>query len=208
MPRLTDAHFEARRRQILEATFRCLAEKGYSRMTMREIAAEAGIGVGTLYLYFKSKDEIVRALGDEARVRTDAHLAEQFPDGGPIELLNSIFGSVISGLDEPGQRESFRVDVQVWAEALHHESLRELFRSNLAARIGQVSTLIVAAQKEGSLPEKADPERLARIFMAILMGLELQKAMEPDYAMQSLVDSMRALLGGGSSDDWRSRGSN
>ena len=195
MPRLTEAHFEARRQQILEATFRCLAEQGYARMTMREIAAEAGVSVGTLYLYFENKDEMVRALGDEARVETDARLAEQFPDGGPMEIVDAILAAVIGSLDEPGQRESFRVDLQIWAEALHHESLRELFRNNLATRIGQVSTFLVAAQQEGSLSEKADPERLARILMAIMMGLEVQKAMEPDYTMESLVGSLRALLG-------------
>ena len=149
MPKLTDAHFAARRKQILEATFRCLARQGYSRMTMRDIAAEADISVGTLYLYFKNKDEMVRALSEEARTVTDKGLAENFPDGGPFEILVSILESLVRDLDDPAGLETFRVDVQLWAEALHHDSLRDLSQSFFEERIGQLSSLISAAQQDG-----------------------------------------------------------
>lgn len=201
MPRLTQAHFAARRAQILEATFRCLARKGYSRMTMRDVAAEAGISVGTLYLHFENKDAMVRALSEQRRAQTDAKLAERFPGAGPMEMLGAIVESLIRMLDDPGQAEALRVDVQFWAEALHHESLRALFLTNLAGRIEQLSMLIIEAQQAGTLPEGIHPARLSRIFMAIMMGLELQKAMEPDHSLAPLVDPLQALLGATTSED-------
>jgi AcrR family transcriptional regulator len=50
---------EAVRDAILDATDRLLARFGYRKMTVEDIAAEAGIGKGTIYLHFNSKEEVV-----------------------------------------------------------------------------------------------------------------------------------------------------
>jgi AcrR family transcriptional regulator len=50
---------EAVRESILDATDRLLARFGYRKMTVEDIAAEAGIGKGTIYLHFNSKEEVV-----------------------------------------------------------------------------------------------------------------------------------------------------
>lgn len=47
------------RESILDATDRLLARFGYRKMTVEDIAAEAGIGKGTIYLHFNSKEEVV-----------------------------------------------------------------------------------------------------------------------------------------------------
>jgi AcrR family transcriptional regulator len=54
----TFARREDVREAILDATNRLLARYGYRKMTMDDLAREVGIGKGTLYLYFKSKEEI------------------------------------------------------------------------------------------------------------------------------------------------------
>jgi AcrR family transcriptional regulator len=50
---------ETVREAILDATDRLLARFGYRKMTVEDIAAEAGIGKGTIYLHFNSKEEVV-----------------------------------------------------------------------------------------------------------------------------------------------------
>lgn len=194
MPKLSEAHFEARRKQILEATSRCLARKGYSRLTIQEIAAEAGLSVGTLYLYFENKEEMVRVLSEETRERTDANIEANFPKGGPLEILGSIFDFLFRGFDDPGREELLRVDVQIWAEALYHPELKAMFQSSLEDRIEKFSTVILQAQEEGSLPTTVDPAGFARIFMAILEGLRVQKLMDPEFSVETLLPAVRALL--------------
>jgi AcrR family transcriptional regulator len=50
---------EAVKDSILDATDRLLARYGYRKMTVEDIASEAGIGKGTVYLHFSSKEEVV-----------------------------------------------------------------------------------------------------------------------------------------------------
>lgn len=53
---------ERRRQQIIVAAKRVFSEKGFNRSTMEDIAKEAELSPGTLYLYFKNKDELYASL--------------------------------------------------------------------------------------------------------------------------------------------------
>jgi AcrR family transcriptional regulator len=47
---------------VLDAAEVCLIEKGFEKATMQDVAGRAGCAVGTIYLYFKSKDELFKAI--------------------------------------------------------------------------------------------------------------------------------------------------
>ena len=53
---------ERRRQQIIVAAKRVFSSKGFSKATMEDIAKEAELSPGTLYLYFKNKDELYASL--------------------------------------------------------------------------------------------------------------------------------------------------
>jgi AcrR family transcriptional regulator len=53
---------ERRRQQIMVAAKRVFSDKGFSRATMEDIAKEAELSAGTIYLYFKNKDELCASL--------------------------------------------------------------------------------------------------------------------------------------------------
>ncbi|HEY2962065.1 MAG TPA: TetR/AcrR family transcriptional regulator [Pyrinomonadaceae bacterium] len=67
---------EAVKDAILDATDRLLARFGYRKMTVEDIAIEAGIGKGTIYLHFSSKEEVVLSHVDRIVDRLKQHLAE------------------------------------------------------------------------------------------------------------------------------------
>src|SRR5688500_6745445 len=64
------------RDSILEATDRLLARYGYRKMTVEDIAVEAGIGKGTIYLHFSSKEEVVLSHIDRIVERLKERLRE------------------------------------------------------------------------------------------------------------------------------------
>lgn len=67
---------EVVKESILDATDRLLARFGYRKMTVEDIAAEAGIGKGTIYLYFTSKEEVVLSHIDRIVERLNNRLTE------------------------------------------------------------------------------------------------------------------------------------
>ena len=72
-----DREKEARREQILRAAAKLFSEKGFEAATMAQIARQAELAPGTLYLYFKSKDELYFALLEP---QLQAHLQRRPPD--------------------------------------------------------------------------------------------------------------------------------
>ncbi|MBX9666652.1 MAG: TetR/AcrR family transcriptional regulator [Candidatus Obscuribacterales bacterium] len=62
MPKIVD--HEKYRNELLARSFECFALKGYSQLTMRDLAKHLGVSTGTLYHYFPSKESIFEQLVD------------------------------------------------------------------------------------------------------------------------------------------------
>ena len=82
---------EAVKDAILDATDRLLARFGYKKMTVEDIAVEVGIGKGTIYLHFTSKEEIVLSHVDRIVDRVKERLREIASSDAPAaERLRSM----------------------------------------------------------------------------------------------------------------------
>jgi len=67
---------EDTREAILDASNRLLIRYGYKKMTMDDVAHEAGIGKGTIYLYFRSKEEVALSCADRRTREIQERLRE------------------------------------------------------------------------------------------------------------------------------------
>jgi TetR/AcrR family transcriptional regulator, fatty acid metabolism regulator protein len=77
--------------RILDAAVEVIAEKGYFNAPVSAIAARAGVADGTVYLYFKSKDEVLRTAIDRNFDRFHQQVVERFKDlHDPREQLEYI----------------------------------------------------------------------------------------------------------------------
>ena len=84
MPKVTDEHVAARRRQILSAALRCFAREGFHRTTMQDIFRESDLSPGAVYSYFKGKDELTFAIIAEVMSfvgEAAALITEPLPEG-------------------------------------------------------------------------------------------------------------------------------
>ena len=84
------------RERILEAARQLFAENGFEAATTRDIARKAGIGTGTLFNYFCTKEAIVAALAAEAVAATEKEMAHNGPQGDSLE--EDLFGFIAASL--------------------------------------------------------------------------------------------------------------
>jgi len=87
---------------IVSAAERVFARSGFYETKMTEIAREAGVGVGTLYNYFKSKEVIFAEIVVDRQAEFDRTVQAAATSDDPIERLQQIVQSCLSYLEEHG----------------------------------------------------------------------------------------------------------
>jgi AcrR family transcriptional regulator len=105
MPRVAaarhDEYAEARRDQILQAALRLFSRKGFAESTVDEVAAEAGLGKATIYLYFPSKEILLRKLVDRFRLVPDlAEMVEAIRNQPPASGIPALVEGIWRQLKE------------------------------------------------------------------------------------------------------------
>lgn len=96
-----EALSESRRHQILEAALRVWMRQGFHGSSVEELAREAGLAKGTLYLYFPTKDAILDAIVRRYSLLPDAvELAEALRDVPPERAIPLIVGRFHARLRE------------------------------------------------------------------------------------------------------------
>ena len=115
MPKVSDAHVEARRRQILDAAKACFSGQGFHQTSIQDICREAELSPGAVYKYFSSKDHIIAAACLECQQGiVDLVKAAKSQGSCPLESLDFIFGHGLEMLSGEGFHEhALMIHVQV-----------------------------------------------------------------------------------------------
>ncbi len=122
---------EERRQRIMEAALACFARKGYHKTTMDDIVAESGLSKGTLYWYFRSKDDLFFSLVTsfflEIRQDLDAIFEQHTTASDKLRALAQEF---VTYFQEVG--EFLNVFFEFWIQSTLNEQLNQLCSSMLA----------------------------------------------------------------------------
>jgi AcrR family transcriptional regulator len=197
MPRVTDEHRATRRSQILTAAARCVGRQGFHKTTMADVIGEAGLSAGAVYGYFKSKDEIIkaiadRAIGEAAQLLHD--LVERDEAVRPSDAV-AVFLEFVTNPTEESTAAMPRVAVQVWAEALRDPDVHALAQEKMRALRDAMESVVLRCQRDGTLPPDTNPRQAAEVLFALLPGFVLQHLILGDVTPGSYVRGVRALLG-------------
>lgn len=167
-----EQYLETRRNQIVDAAIEIFGSKGLDVATVDEIAQAAGISKGTIYLYFKSKDEIFDAILAERS--TLPYMTEVFSSGKmPPELAELPLQSF---LEEMGNKFLDMMDLyqpilrMVLADAHRFPVQAEHVYNNLILKGNKILADFLAAQSEAGRIRKLDsPLITARCLIGMLI---------------------------------------
>lgn len=195
-PKVSEAHLEARREQILAAAVSCFARQGFHQTTMQDICHEAQLSPGAVYRYFVSKDAIIAACcgGNQqwAFELIDSAMAQDETTAVFAELADAF----LKALDQPEMQPQLKVTVQLWSETLRNPEIGRLVQEGNDGVKARFADLVRQAQAAGEINPGLNADGVARTMMAVYAGLVLQKAREPDMALEPFVQAVMALYGG------------
>src|SRR6204780_1148606 len=106
---------EEKRNAILEAAARLFAERGLTASPTSEISKQAGVAEGTLFTYFKTKDELINALYRELKLELADAMMSSFPRKQSVRhRLEHVWnGYVHWGVANPNHRKVLK-QIQIW----------------------------------------------------------------------------------------------
>ena len=178
---------DVRRAQILGAADRVFLASGLSSATMDDVAREAGIAKGTIYLYFPSKEALVEALQGKLVGRVEARarrLLEATPGTFTAQLERFVSGVVDDLLDYP---------------ELQHLALHEAPRHGA---LDEVHDLVAAFIERGRVSGEirvSDPGTASRFLVDGLLGVLADATHDPRpgkrLVRQAVLEASRRSVG-------------
>ncbi|MFI6033658.1 TetR/AcrR family transcriptional regulator [Streptomyces sp. NPDC051315] len=200
MARVSQAHLDARRRQILDAAALCFARNGFHATSMQDVLKEADLSAGAVYRYFSGKEELITAIVSEVLGEVRAAFeaaARQSPPPSPDVLVPSVLGRTL------GLRESLTLDgvpafprlvVQVWSEIPRNEELAAVLREGYGSVRAAWGRIVEAYQEAGTMRSDIPPDHVARTMIAAVLGFIAQQSLFGPTPVEILRDGLRALM--------------
>lgn len=145
---------EQRRRELVEATFRVLAERGYANCGVRAIAEEAGVSIGLIRHHFAEKQQLIaetyRYVSRELQQASEA--AAEAAGDDPRERFRAY---VMAGVRPPFLDEKYlTVRFMLWGVALTEPEIRAVHDANYGAyreRLRQLIADMLPAKTEAAV---------------------------------------------------------
>jgi AcrR family transcriptional regulator len=196
---LADEDFGATKTKILDAAFRRLAADGYSALSVREIARDAGVNHALINYHFHSKDQLVIEVLDAANRRL-------------LERQQSLYAGEGSFAEKWAQARRFyesdlasgfvRVQAELWSASLSNPELREKFLPRLLAWkklvLGFVREVLAAFKSHGVvIPAPFTADVIACWISEFWLGMEFSQLLGVDEGKAqhaAALDAVQWLL--------------
>jgi AcrR family transcriptional regulator len=200
-PKIVDK--EEKKQQILEAAIRVFAKFGLPNTRMLHIAQAAGIGKGTIYEYFRSKEDLFiaafNAFVKESNMRIEKRV-RQIHD--PEEKLKAYFRGWIEIADSDVM-ELADIMLDMWAEGIRSTEGKDKF--NLKGMYENYREQIVQILDEGIRQKKFKPMDttiVSSIIIGTLDGLFLQWIMDRDiFQIREAMETLERIIIEGLTED-------
>jgi len=185
------------RAALMAAARQCFAARGYFNVRIADVAKQAGMSQGSIYWYFASKEELLKAVLAEAFESLGAVMANAAATPGDARQK---LERLLNGLLEYAQEGSQFTSIMI--------SLMGQTNEDMFARLGfemddiglgytqALLSILTQAQTEGIIPAEHDPLALTMMFFSLFNGLNLVYGQEwLSLPPEMLKAGMLRLLG-------------
>lgn len=179
-------------RRIVAAASAVFTERGFDDATLREIAARAEVGLGTLFAYASNKRDLVFLIFIESLESLTAEaFAAAEPKGGFVPEVAALFERYYRFFDRNHALSQILLrELYFFSEGIHAERMRRHWRDV----IERLTRLVRAAQARRAVDPAADAEGVARVVFALYQAEVRRWLAEPKPNLRRGVARFAELL--------------
>lgn len=158
-----------KRERILDAAERIFARHGFFAAKVSDVAKEAGVADGTIYLYFKNKDDLLISLFERRMQQLNGGLKKAIAGKPPREALRAFIKAYVQILsDEPTATEVLTIELRSSSKFM-----KEYDNPEFVDFLRTLGGIIASAQESGELESSIPPHIAARMIFGLLDELSL-----------------------------------
>lgn len=196
MPKVVDA--EARRDEILSATWRVIARDGLVGATVRAIAREANCSPGILAHYFDDKADILGAALLMSHRRVRARVEAKTAGLSGLAALHVV---MLEALPIDAERDlEAQIEISFWGRALGNPQLRQVQHAEFDHFARRLRAHLAEARRNGELRDGIDIDLATHQLLVLIDGLSVERVLYPDRVtperqrqmLTELLDSLRS----------------
>lgn len=184
----------ARRLVIIDAALTRFAADGYERTTTAAICRQAGIGSGTFFHYFPTKQQVLLAILAHGTEETRAWFAERAADEDPLAVIEAYLDHTVADMSDPRLPGFVRAVGAVMGEP----EVEAALALDAAVLQGGLEPWVGRAQRSGQVRDDLDPPALTAWLLVVLDGFLGRLAVDATFTAEeqgsTLRDVVRRLL--------------
>ena len=184
---------ENRPQEITAAAFEAFAEKGFARTRVDDVAKRAGVSKGLLYLYFKTKEELFKAVVKSVVIRRVDQLIETV-ESTELSSEDFIRGPLLSFLQQlPGSPVAIVIRLLI-SEGPRHPDLVDYYYDNVVAKgLAAISGFVKRGIARGEFRDSAVSDLphlvLAPVMLSIIWGIIFtNRRLDTDTLIETQID--------------------
>jgi len=176
-----------KRERILAAAERVFAKNGFFAARVSEIARDAGVADGTIYLYFKSKDDLLISLFENRMKQVIAMLERVTADKPPVDALRAFIHAYLQLVhDEPGAAEVLTIELRQSSKFM-----KEYANPQFADFLRMLGGIVSRGQDEGSIDPNVPSHIAARMIFGVLDEIALAWVLAKQPAISAAASGTR-----------------
>lgn len=180
----------AKRTAILDAAIRVFARRGFAATRVDDVALEAGVAKGSVYLYFSSRDELLVAAFDTVAERSTTILNAARRPGDPLARLSTLVHSVIGMMAaEPALA---RVLLDLWST--RDESASPIDMASIYQTYREVISELLQEGAASGIVRADVTEHHALVVVAAVEGCVVQWLADPSIPIADLAGPVADVL--------------
>ncbi len=181
---------ETRKEEILNAAARVFRSKGFHLARTEDICSEAGMSAGTLFRYFKTKQDIIQAI-IEVELKRSSEDLKQIASKEGMQWLATL---TAKGLKELLVPRGFQLSTESWLE-LSRSTEGKIQLAKFEQGIRQVLVKeLVKGQKAGWVRKELNIEGTAKILLSIIISLQFDSDNGIEIDMASTAKALSDLI--------------